>query len=210
MIGKLSLLLHERQAIPTSQWQADYPYFSMTGKLFLLLNDRQVISTSQWQAGYPYFSMIDRLSLLLNDRQVILTSQWYRLSLLLSEWQGLQSVFEKCEQILILGIRTAGSRPGSLTHWKKWYPSLFSSLKMTYFFAAKHWLFSSKRPLFAIKHWLFSSKWTPFCGKTLTFQPKWTPFFMVKHWTSTLSPYSPNSQRWVPKYPLEYQNTPFF
>ncbi len=56
--------------------------------------------------------------------------------------------------------------PGSLTHWKKWYPSLFSSLKMTFFFAAKHSLFSSKRPLFH--------------NKTLTFQSNMNPFFALK------------------------------
>ncbi len=67
--------------------------------------------------------------------------------------------------------------PGSLTHWKKWYPSLFSSLKMTPFFAAKHWLFSSKQPLFRNKTLTFQSKMKHlFCGKTLTFQPKWSPF----------------------------------
>ncbi len=32
--------------------------------------------------------------------------------------------------------RAPGS--GSLTHWKKWYPSLFSNLNITPFFAAKH------------------------------------------------------------------------
>ncbi len=48
--------------------------------------------------------------------------------------------------------------PSSLTHWKKWYPSLFSSLKMSLFFAAKHWLFSSKRPLFRYKTLTFQSK----------------------------------------------------
>ncbi len=93
--------------------------------------------------------------------------------------------------------------PSSLIHWKKWYPSLFSSLKMTTFFAAKHWLFSSKWPLLHDKTLTFQSKMNPlFCGKTLTFQPKWTPFFTVKHWTSKLTPFSPNSRRWVPKYPL--------
>ncbi len=93
--------------------------------------------------------------------------------------------------------------PGSLIHWKKWYPSLFSSLKMTPFFVAKHWPFSSKQPLFCDKTLTCQSKMNPFfCGKTLTFQPKLTPFFMVKHWTSQLTHFSPNSQRWVPKYPL--------
>ncbi len=69
------------------------------------------------------------------------------------------------------------------------HSSLFSILKMT--------------PFFPAKHWLFSSKWLLFRDNALTFQPKWTPFFTVKHWTSKLTPFSPNSQRWVP-------NTPFF
>ncbi len=79
--------------------------------------------------------------------------------------------------------------PGSLTHWKKWYPSLFFSLKITPFFVAKHWLFSSKRPLFRSKTLAFESKLNPlFCGKTLTFQPKWTPIFKVKHFIR-INPY---------------------
>ncbi len=92
---------------------------------------------------------------------------------------------------------------GSLIHWTKWYPSLFSSLKMTPFFAAKHWLFSSKLALFRDKTLTFQSKINPlFCGKTLIFQPKWTPLFTVKHWTLKVTPFSPNSRRWVPKYPV--------
>ncbi len=95
------------------------------------------------------------------------------------------------------------TRYGSLTHRKRWYPSLFSSLKMTPFFVAKHWLFSWKRPLFRDKSETFQSKMTPLlCGKTLTFQPKWTPFFTVKDWTSKLTSFSLHSQRWVPKYPF--------
>ncbi len=74
-----------------------------------------------------------------------------------------------------------------LTHWKKWYPSLFSSLKMTPFFVAKHWLFSSKWPLFHDKHWLFSPNEPPFHGKTLDI--KINPFFSI-------------FMVWVPKYIL--------
>ncbi len=46
----------------------------------------------------------------------------------------------------------------SLTHWKKWCSSLFSSLKITRFFVAKHWFFSSKRTLFHDKTQTFQSK----------------------------------------------------
>ncbi len=64
----------------------------------------------------------------------------------------------------------------SLTHWKKWYPSLFSNFKMTPFFVAKHWLFSSRQLLFRDKTLAFLSKMNPlFLDKTMTFQPKWTP-----------------------------------
>ncbi len=59
-------------------------------------------------------------------------------------------------------------------------------------------------------------KLSPFCGKTLICQLKTTPFsrsnidfsahmkplFTVKHLTSKLTPFSPNSWRWVPKYPF--------
>ncbi len=74
-------------------------------------------------------------------------------------------------------------------------------------------------PLFAAKHWLFNLKWPLFCHKTLIFQPKWTPIFTVKHWTSKLTPFSPNLQRWVAKYTLylgkceswiSSKNTPLF
>ncbi len=51
--------------------------------------------------------------------------------------------------------------PGSLSHWKKWYPSLFSSLKMTPFLAEKYSLFSSKWPLFRDKTLTFLSKLNP-------------------------------------------------
>ncbi len=102
-----------------------------------------------------------------------------------------------------LSSKHATMIPGSLTQWKTWYPPLFSSLKMTPFFVVKHWLLSSKQPLFRDKTQTFLFKMNPlFCGKTLTFQPKWTPFFAVKQWTSKLTPFSPNSRRWVPKYPL--------
>ncbi len=85
--------------------------------------------------------------------------------------------------------------PGSLTHCKKWYPSLFFSLKMSPFFVAKHWLFNSKQPIFRNKTLTFQSKMNPiFYGKTLTFQIKWTFLFTVKHWTSKLTCFSPNSQ----------------
>ncbi len=109
--------------------------------------------------------------------------------------------------------------PCSLIHWKKWYPSLFSSLKMTPFFEAKHWLFSSKWPLFHDKTLTFQSKITPFfVVKHWLFSPN-ELFFMVKHWTSNLTLFSQNSQRWVPKYPLflgeceswnSLKNTPLF
>ncbi len=73
--------------------------------------------------------------------------------------------------------------PSSLNHWKRWYPSLFSSLKMTAFFVAKHRLFSSKRPLLRYKTFTFLSKMNPlYCSKTLAFQPKWTPLFS---WSNT-------------------------
>ncbi len=93
----------------------------------------------------------------------------------------------------------SGSIPGSFTHCKKWYPSLFVSLKMwqNTDFLTQNYHF------FAIKHLTFQSKMNPFfyC-KTLTFQPKWTLFFTVKHRTSKLTPFSPNTQSWVPKYPV--------
>ncbi len=50
-------------------------------------------------------------------------------------------------QIGHIEMASAYCDPGSLTHWKIWYPSLFSSLQIT-----------------------------PFCGKTLTSQLKTTPF----------------------------------
>ncbi len=104
---------------------------------------------------------------------------------------------------LVSAMSLVLSCPGSLTHWKKWYPSVFSSLKMTPYFAANHWLFSSKRPLFRDKALTFQDKMYPlFCDKILNFQPKWTTLFTVKHWTSKLTYFSPNSWRLVPKYPL--------
>ncbi len=97
----------------------------------------------------------------------------------------------------------SGSIPGSFTHCKKWYPSLFISLKMSPFFVAKHWLFNSKLPFFRYKTLDLSVQNEPlFYCKTLTFQPKWTLFFTVKHRTSKLTPFSPNTQSWVPKYPV--------
>ncbi len=96
-----------------------------------------------------------------------------------------------------------GYSPGSLTIWKKWYPSLFSSLKMIPFFVAKHWLLSSKRPLFRDKTLTFQFKMNLlFCSKTLTFQPKWTPFFTAKTLDIKINPFPPKSWRWVPKYPF--------
>ncbi len=125
--------------------------------------------------------------------------------------EGEEKVFQH-----IVKWQSVSSAP-SLTG-KKWYPSLFSSLKITPFFVAKHWLFSSKWPLFRDKTLTFQSKMNPcFCGKTLTFQPKWTRIFPVKHWTSILTPFYPNSQRWVPKYSfflgkswISSKNYPFF
>ncbi len=93
--------------------------------------------------------------------------------------------------------------PGSLTHWKKWYPSLFSSLKMTPFFVAKHWLFRSKWPLFHDKTLTFQSKMNPlFCGKTLDFSAQMKPPFHGKTMDIKITLFSPNSWRWVPKYTL--------
>ncbi len=57
-------------------------------------------------------------------------------------------------------------------------------------FAAKHWLFSSKRPLFGDKTLTFHSKMNClFCGETLTFQPKWTHLFTVKHCDIKINPF---------------------
>ncbi len=93
---------------------------------------------------------------------------------------------------------------GSLTIWKKWYPFLFSSLKMIPFFAAKLCLLSSKRPVFRDKTLTFQFKMNPlFCNKPLTFHPKWTLLFTVKHWTSKfievstkISPFS-RCESWI-------------
>ncbi len=121
--------------------------------------------------------------------------------------------------VILYGDIFTECTPGSLTHWKKWYPSLFSSLKMSPFFVAKQWLFTQNDPLFAIKHWLFSPKWTPcFAVKHWFFSPN-VPSVSVKYWTSKLTPFSPNSRMWVPKYPLflgkcetriSSKNTPLF
>ncbi len=85
-----------------------------------------------------------------------------------------------------------GYSPGSLTHWKKWYPSLFSSLKMT--------------PFFAAKHWLFSSKWPPFHGKTLDI--KINPFFSKFTEVSTKIPPFSRKMRildFLQKYPFIHE-----
>ncbi len=80
--------------------------------------------------------------------------------------------------------------------------------------------FSAQNDLFFVIKQTFQSKMNPlFCSKTLTFQSKWMPIFTVKHWTLKLTHFSPNSQRWVPKYPLflgkceswiSSKNTPLF
>ncbi len=101
----------------------------------------------------------------------------------------------------ILLCTATGKRSGSLTLWKKCCPSLFSSLKITPFFVAKYCFFSTKQPLFRHETLTFQINLL-FCSKILIFQPKWTPIFTVKNWTSKLTPFPPNSQRWVPKYPL--------
>ncbi len=88
----------------------------------------------------------------------------------------------------------ASEWPCSLTHWKMWYPPLFSSFKIIPFLQQNTDFSAQNDPLFTIKHWLFIPKWSPLCcGKTLTFQPKWTLLFTLKHRTSTLTPFPPNS-----------------
>ncbi len=98
-----------------------------------------------------------------------------------------------------------GLRPGYLTHWKKWYPSLFSSLKITPFFEAKCWLFSSYWPLFR--------------DKTLTFQPKRTPHFHIKTLDIKTNPFFSKFTEVSTKIPLflgkceswiSSKNTPLF
>ncbi len=97
-------------------------------------------------------------------------------------------------------IASSARLPHSL---EKVVPILVLQFENYPFFAAKNRLLSSKRPLFRNKTLTFQSKMNPlFCGKTLPFQTKWTSFFMVKHWTSKLTSFSPNSRRWVAKYPL--------
>ncbi len=100
------------------------------------------------------------------------------------------------------------THPGSPV-WK--WPPFFMAKKQTFQLKTTHF--------FAIKHWLFSPKWPLFLVKTLTCPPKWTTLFIVKHWTSKLTNLSPNSLRWVPKYPLflgkfkswiSSKNTPLF
>ncbi len=123
---------------------------------------------------------------------------------------------------LVSDISATWCIPGSLTHWKKWYPSFFSCLKITPFFAAKHWLFSSKLPLFrnktltfqfkmnpffVVKHWLFNLNEHPFYGKTLDI--KIIPFFFKFSEVSTKIP--PFSRKmWIPdflkKYPFIHEN----
>ncbi len=93
--------------------------------------------------------------------------------------------------------------PGSLTHWKRWYPSLFSSLKMTPFYAAKHRLFGSKWPIFHDKALTFQSKMNPtFWCKTQTFEPKWTPFFHDKTLNIKINPFFSKFKEVSTKIPL--------
>ncbi len=116
-------------------------------------------------------------------------------------------------KIVTSGSKYAGHTTSTLTHWKKWYLSLFSNLIIALCFAAKHWLFNSKWPLFrnktqtfqlkinlffVVKHWLFSLQWTFIWTLTRCFPAIVSTSI---HYSSTLSPFSPNSWRWVPKYP---------
>ncbi len=80
--------------------------------------------------------------------------------------------------------------PGSLTHWKKWYPSLFSSLKINPFLQQNTDFSAQSDRFFVIIHRLFG--------------PKWTPFFAVKHWL-----FSPNEPLFHSK-TLDIKITPFF
>ncbi len=69
-------------------------------------------------------------------------------------------------------------------------------------FCGKTLTFQLKTTTFRHKTQTFQLKMNPlFCSKTLTFQTKWTSLFTVKHWILKLTPFSPNSWRWVPKYP---------
>ncbi len=102
----------------------------------------------------------------------------------------------------------SGTHPCSPV-WK-WPPFLWQNTDFSAqndpFFTIKTQTFQSKmNPLFEVKHWLFSRNGPH--------------FFTVKHWTSKLTSFSPNSRRWVPKYPLflgkckswiSSNNTPLF
>ncbi len=111
-----------------------------------------------------------------------------------------------------------GDYPDSLTHWKKWYPSLFSSLKNTPFFEAKHRLLSSKRHLFRNKTLTFQSKMNPlFCGTTY-FSAQMNPYFHSKTLDIKINPFFSKFTE-VLKYPLflakceswiSSKNTPLF
>ncbi len=87
-------------------------------------------------------------------------------------------------------ISAAKDRPGSLTHWNMWYPSLFSSLKMIPFLRQNTDFSAQNDPFFEIKYQLFSRKWTS--------------FFVVKYWL-----FSPNEPPFQCK-TLHIRINPFF
>ncbi len=76
-------------------------------------------------------------------------------------WPPQYVIRNGCLFLMYIDFFTPHSNPSSLTHWQKWYPSLFSSLKMTHFYGAKHGLFSSKLSLFHDKTLTFRSKMNP-------------------------------------------------
>ncbi len=122
------------------------------------------------------------------EHSILCLSIWWY-----SMWLNYQCVVMDCYFVIFhyrmqptmvgncLTLVTMSRLPHSL---EKMVPILVLQFENDPFFVAKHWLFSSKRPLFNDKTLTFLSKITPlFCGKTLTFQLKWTPLFTVKHWT---------------------------
>ncbi len=153
------------------------------------------------------FDTVDIFLAKLPDLEITaVEDQWFQA---FSHWQVTNH-----NQLLLMAVYLTGS----LTHWKKWYPSLFSSLKWPPilqqntdfsaqngpFFVIKHWLFSSKSiPLFfAVKHWLFSPNEPLFHRKTLDI--KITPFFSKFTEVCTKIPFSRKMRilNFLKKYPF--------
>ncbi len=95
----------------------------------------------------------------------------------------------------------AWSLPGSLTHWKKWYPSLFSGLKMTPFLWQNTYFLAQNDPFFAIKHWLFSPKWTSLLAVNTDFSAQMNPPFHGKTLDIKINPFFSKFTEVSPKIP---------